>query len=59
MHKLIDLITRYCKKYDITINEKKTKWMKIGDPVRENEVGVPIVKPGEPDEIFLDKWDRH
>ena len=35
MHELIKIMEKYCKKYDIIINATKTKWMKLGDPLKE------------------------
>lgn len=64
MHKAIATIVKYCLKYDIIINELKTQWLKIGDPVRESESGVPIVRPAMPQEDFkingkiIEKVDR-
>ncbi len=64
MHKTIERIVEYCKKYDLVINEKKTQWLKLGDPVREEASGKPIVVPASDDEIFkingtvIEKVDR-
>ena len=64
MHKIIDKIISYCKRYDIVINEKKTQWMKLGDPVRENSEGIPIITEANEDEKFtingipIEKVDR-
>jgi hypothetical protein len=64
MHKVISVVVEYCLKYDIVINEKKTQWMKVGDPVRENAQGRPIVCPACEGEDFkingslIEKVDR-
>lgn len=34
MHRTIERIVEYCKQYDIVINEKKTQWLKLGDPIQ-------------------------
>ena len=53
MHKTIARIVEYCRQYDIVINEKKTQWLKKGDPVREDAAGKPIVIPPNDDEQFM------
>ena len=64
MHNTLNMIESFCQQYDISINEKKTKWLKIGDPVRETKEGIPIVKEAKPNEDFkinealLEKVDR-
>jgi hypothetical protein len=64
MHQALSTIEYFCQKYDISINEKKTKWLKIGDPVREAQDGTPIVKDALSNENFkinnaeLEKVDR-
>lgn len=53
MQKKIAIIVEYCQKYDIIINEKKTQWMKLGDPVRETAEGEPLVIPPNENERFV------
>ena len=53
MHSIIAMMVNFCLKYDIIINEQKTQWMKIGDPVRETETGMVIMKEAEPEENFM------
>ena len=31
MHQVIKIMVEFCARYDIIINEKKTKWMKMGE----------------------------
>ena len=64
MHEVIKLMVDFCAKYDIIINEKKTKWMKQGERVRETIDGKPLVPPALETEMFkingqlIEKVDR-
>ena len=53
MKALIAIMVNYCLKYDIIINANKTKWLKLGEPVKYDENGKPKVVQASADEHFV------
>ena len=53
MKAIIKIMVDYCQKYDIIINANKTKWLKLGDPIKYDENGKPKVEQAREDENFI------
>jgi hypothetical protein len=51
--KALDIISEFCKRNEIKINESKTVWMKLGESFKKDKDGNPIVPIQNPNEKLV------
>ncbi len=49
----LDIVSAFCKRNEIKINETKTVWMKLGEKPNKDRDGNPIAQVGGPNEKLL------